>query len=302
MSLIDFISNLAGLLLWLNWRAIRFDPLAKTTPATLTGTLRRAAPSRFRRWHLLAALAGLLLLRALLYWQIGSAVNWTATLELGAIAISFRSDFFGRALLFSLCSFAVAMAVTFLWLLFLSLLKRPSAESDALQQLVRAQLGRVDNWPRSVKTVLPLVAAAIAWWLMSWPFARWAMVPQPATAVQRLEQALVVGLGSYLAWKSLIVAVLLLHVVNSYIYFGNQAFWNYLNGLARRLLAPLRHAPLRVGRVDFAPVLAIVLVFLFANFAEHGFKSAPRIDAQGKRQPPLIEIPGLVDLYRAVSR
>src|SRR6185369_15814235 len=113
MSLIDFILNLAGLLLWLNWRAVRFDPLAKTTPATLMGTLRRAEPSRFRRWHLLAALAGLLLL---------------------------------RALLFSLCSFGFAMAVFFLWLLFLSLLKPPGGEDDSLQRLVRLQLGRLYKW------------------------------------------------------------------------------------------------------------------------------------------------------------
>jgi hypothetical protein len=73
MGLIDFILNLAGLLLWLNWRSIRFDPLGKRTPATLVGTLRRAEPSRLRRWHLLAVLGGLLLLRALFYWQIGSA-------------------------------------------------------------------------------------------------------------------------------------------------------------------------------------------------------------------------------------
>jgi uncharacterized protein YggT (Ycf19 family) len=270
MSLIDFILNLAGLLLWFNWRAVRFDPLAKTMPATLTGTLRRAAPSRFQRWHLLAALAGLLLLRALLYWQIGSTVNWTGTLELGAIAISFRSDFFGRALLFSLGSFGVAMAVFFLWLLLLSLLQPPDPESDSLRRLVRLQLGRVDNWPQPVKAALPLVAVAGAWWLMSWPLAQWAIVPRPATAVQRLEQAMVIGLGGYLAWKYLITAVLMLHVVNSYVYFGNHAFWNGVHGLARPLLRPLRRVPLRVGKVDFAPVLVIALVMVLARLLETG--------------------------------
>ena len=47
MGIIDFILNLAGLLLWLNWRALRFDPLGKRTPATLIGTLRRAEPRAF---------------------------------------------------------------------------------------------------------------------------------------------------------------------------------------------------------------------------------------------------------------
>ena len=39
MGLIDFILNLAGVLLWLGWRSIRFDPLGRSTPATLVGTL-----------------------------------------------------------------------------------------------------------------------------------------------------------------------------------------------------------------------------------------------------------------------
>ena len=52
MGLLDFILNLVGLLLWFNWRAARFDPLSKFTPATLAGTLRRAEKTSFRRWHL----------------------------------------------------------------------------------------------------------------------------------------------------------------------------------------------------------------------------------------------------------
>ena len=47
MGFVDFILNLAGLLLWINWRAAMFDPLGKRTPATLIGTLRRAAPANF---------------------------------------------------------------------------------------------------------------------------------------------------------------------------------------------------------------------------------------------------------------
>jgi len=135
---------------------------------------------------------------------------------------------------------------------------------------VRPQLGSVDNWPWSVKAALPLVSVAGVWWLMSWPLAHWAIVPRLAGEVQRLEQALVIGLGSYLAWKHLIVAVLLLHVVNSYVYFGNHSFWNHVNGIARQLLLPLRRVPLRIGKVDFAPVLAIAVVLFLSRLMESG--------------------------------
>src|SRR5438876_796031 len=121
MALIDFILNLAGVLLWLTWLSIGFDPLVNSTAATLAGTLRRAEPASVKAWHLLAGLAGLLILRALLYWQLGAAVDWTPTLRLGAIALAFRSDMLAHMLLFSGLSFVAVVAIFYVWLLFLSL-------------------------------------------------------------------------------------------------------------------------------------------------------------------------------------
>lgn len=270
MSLIDFILNVAGVLLWFNWRALPFDPLVRTTPATLTGTLRRAAPSRFRRWHLPVTILGLIFLRAVFYRQIGPAVDWTANLNLAVVTISFRSDYFGRMLLFSTLSFGVALTVFFLWMIFLSLLRRPVAESDSLQRLLRTQLGMVEGWPRGVKACLPLLLGGALWWLASWLLTRWAIVPPPVSGAHRLEQALVIGAGSYLAWKFLIIGALVLHIINSYVFLGKHAFWHYLSQIAGAMLRPLRNLPLRVGKVDFAPVLGMVLIFFVARFWEIG--------------------------------
>jgi uncharacterized protein YggT (Ycf19 family) len=138
-----------------------------------------------------------------------------------------------------------------------------------LQRLVRTQLGVMDACPRGLKPWLPLLAGTFCWWLASWPLTYWAIVP-PVSPRHRLEQALVIGAGSYLAWKFLIVGVLVLHIVNSYVYLGRHPFWYYLNDVARALLAPLRQLPLRMGKVDFAPVLGIALVFLGARLLEQG--------------------------------
>ena len=198
MGIIDFILNLAGLLLWLNWRSLRFDPLGKRTPATLIGTLRRAEPRKLRRWHLLAVLGGLLFLRAVLYWQVGSGVGWASgTLNLGVIELSFRSDHFRHILLFSLFSFGLTLGVFYLWLLLFSILAGP----EPFHRLVRLQLGPIDYLPRGAKFILPLVLVAPLWWLMSWLLAWLAIVPQPVSTVHRVEESLVIGLGSYLAWK-----------------------------------------------------------------------------------------------------
>jgi uncharacterized protein YggT (Ycf19 family) len=264
MGLIDFILNLAGLLLWLNWRAAKADPLGKSKPATLIGTLRRAEPANASRWHLAAVLGGLLLLRALFYWQIGSALKpvWAGTLDLGVIAPSFVSSSFWRILLFSIFSFARMFGILYLWLVLLSILDGPMPT----HRLVKMQLGKVDGWPRWIKFLLPLAVIALVWGLASWPFV-W-LHPKPAmSGVHRIEESLVIALGSYLVWKFLIGALLALHLLNSYIYFGKSPFWNYVNATAKQLLRPLEKIPLRAGRADFAPVVGIALVFLLAGLA-----------------------------------
>ena len=270
MALIDFILNLAGLLLWLNWRSLKFDPLLSASAASLAGTLRRAAPRRVKPWHFLAALAALLLFRAVLYWQIGSEVNWTPNLHLGAIAVSFRSDFFGRTLLFSLCSFAVALAVFYLWLLLLSLVNGRAADVDPWQRLGRLHLGQVDRWAWPIKLILPLLIVTMLWLALSPLFARLEIIPPALSAKHRLEQALVIGFGAYLPWKYLIGSFLALYLLSNYVFLGSEPFWNFVGLTGRNLLIPLRRIPLRLGKADFAPVVGIALVFLAAGFAEHG--------------------------------
>jgi len=261
---VDFILNLAGLLLWLNWRSLRFDPLAKRTPATLMGTLRPAAPKKLRRWHLLVFLAALLFLRAVFYRWI--APFWIGKLDLGVIAPTFRSDWFSGILLFSFLSFGLALGIFYVGLLFLSLLSGP----EPIHSLVKIPLGRVDGWPRWAKILLPLFGTAAAWWLAGWLLAWLQILPPPVSVAQRLEQSLVIGLGSYLVWKFPAAAILALHLLNSYVYFGRNPVWKYINATAQAFLAPLKKIPLRAGKVDFAPVAAIGLVFLAAEFAARG--------------------------------
>ena len=268
MALIDFILNLAGLLLWLSWCSVRFDPLDKRRPATLIGTLRRAEPQHLRRWHLLVALAGLLLLRAGIYWQIGSTTKpvWAGTLNLGVLVPAFKSDSLLRMTIFSCFSFGLTFGMFYLCLLLLSILAGP----EPFHRLVRMPLGGMDRWPRWAKFLLPLVATAAFWWLGSWLLASLQVIPEPVSPAHRLEEALVIALGSYLIWKYVIGALLILHLLNSYIYFGKHPFWAYVNAEAQTLVSPLRGLPLRVGKVDFAPIVGMALVFLAAELAGRG--------------------------------
>lgn len=259
MAIVDFILNLGGLLLWLNWRSLRFDPLAKRTPATLMGTLRPAAPKKNRRWHLLVFLAVLLFLRAVVYrWLVPF---WTGQLDWLLTAPTFRSDVFGRILAFSFLSFGLTLGYFYVGLLFLSLLSGP----EPVHSLVKIPLGRVDGWPRWAKILLPFWVTALAWLLLSWPLG-W-LQNLPASMTVRIEQSVAIGLASYLVWKLPAGFLLGLHLLNSYIYFGKNPFWKYVNVTAQKMLAPLKKIPLHVGKVDFAPVVALGLLFLAAEFA-----------------------------------
>jgi uncharacterized protein YggT (Ycf19 family) len=271
MGIVDFILNLAGLLLWIKWRSLPFDPIHKRTPATLVGTLRRAAPSHFRRWHLLAAIGALLVLRALFYWQIGSASTpaWVGKLDMEATVLPFVSNSFERMLLFSAFSFGLALGIFYLWLLLFSILAGQTAKGQSIHRLVRMQLGGIDGWPRWAKIISPLAVTALVWGLASWPFA-WLHPRQTMSVAHRIEESLVIGLGSYLAWKFVAAALLVLNLLNTYIYFGKHPFWNYINATAQNLLAPLRKIPLRAGRVDFAPVIGIAIIFFTAELAQRG--------------------------------
>ena len=264
MAIVDFILNLAGLLLWLNWRSMRFDPLAKRLPATLMGTLRPAAPAKFHRWHLLIFIVVLLGLRAAAYHWL--APLWVGHLGLGTVVVQFRSDSFARMGLFSFLSFGGALGIFYTALLLLSLLKGP----DPIHRLVKIPLGRVDDWSAPVKILLPFLIAAPAYGLLVAATAQLHLFPPVETMTLRIEQSVVVALGVYLVWKFPLALLLVLHLLGAYVYFGSHPVWNYARVTAQKILGPLKKIPLRVGKVDFVPLLGLVLIFLIAVALERG--------------------------------
>jgi len=267
MGTVDFILNLAGLLLWLNWRSNRFDPLVRRRPATLMGTLRPAEPQKLRRWHFLAFIAIMLFFRALIYWWLGRLFPkvWVAQLDLGVTTLPFRSDQFERMLVFSFLSFAVLLGIYYVWVLALSLLAGP----QPIQSLVTIPLGRVDRWPHWARAVLPFVSTAVLWWLATWLLVHLGVL-MPLHAAGRFQQSVILGVNTYLLWQYPFEIILLLYLLNSYIYFGRHPLWQYVAATAHTLLQPLRRIPLQAGKVDFAPLVGIALIFLIAHFGERG--------------------------------
>lgn len=276
MSLINFILNLAGLLLWFGWCAIRSDPFRQSAPATLAGTIRRAEAPIVKRWHFLAALGLLLLVRGFLYWQIGPAVNWTPRINLVVVVLAFRGDAFGPELLFSFLSFSRVLLVFYFWLLVLAMINRDVADPGVIHKLLGQQLGSVARWPRWIQGLLPVVVVP-GFWLVLHPLLVHSQVMNPAKSMLHLfGQGILVGAAIYLSLKYLLPAILILHLLASYVYFGRSPAWDFIGTTARNILAPLKHFPLHYRKMDFAPLIGIVAILVLSNLLPIARWSAQR--------------------------
>lgn len=268
MSFVDFLLNTACLLLWLNYRTYAIARRAAPAALTLPSLVKRAEPRREHRWAYLAGLAVVLGLRGLFYWQIGPAADWTPRLDLGVVVVALRSDYWERALIFSVLSFLRFLTLFYLWLILLSVVNRGVPSTDPVQRLVRGHLGWLERWPGWLKLVLPWGVICLGWYGAATGLSRLDILPPAQSDVSRWGQAALVGLCAYLSWKFLISGVLFLHLVNSYLYLGQAPFWTFLAASARHLLRPLRFLPLQVSKLDFAPLVGIALVLFLAEWAE----------------------------------
>jgi uncharacterized protein YggT (Ycf19 family) len=214
-------------------------------------------------------LLALLLGRAVFYWQAGARLQWDPGISLSTFSLFFRSDWPGRMVLFSFLSFGAMLGFFYLCLLLLSSVNAPVPDADPAQRLVRLHLGRLERWPGLVKLLLPLVVTMALWCALNPLLLSIHMVTE-VSAWRLLAQGAVIGLAAYLALKFLVVGFLALYVLNSYVYLGDFPFLDFVNTTARGLLRPLRRLPLRIGRVDLAPLAGMALVMAAAELGRRG--------------------------------
>ena len=260
MGAIDFISNLAVLLLWLSWRSMRFDALVRSLPVTLVGTLKRAEPRRLKYWQIGGLLGAIVILRGLLYWSIGAPADWTPKLNLEFVVLAFRCDSPSATLVFSCLSLTRAFIVLYFWLVALTIINGSNAETDAIQKLVRLHLGRAARWPWPLQLLLPYLAVMALWMAVEPLLAYLGVMSSVHSTGHLLGQGALVGLGLLLSLKYVLPAFLCLHLVASYIYLGTSPVWEFIAATSANVTAPLRWLPLRFARLDFTPLAGAVLI------------------------------------------
>ena len=62
-------------------------------------------------------------------------------------------------------------------------------------------------------------------------------------------------------FRQLLPAFLVVHLVASYVYLGKSPVLDFTELTARNILSPLNGFSLRTGKVDFAPIIAVVMTF-----------------------------------------
>lgn len=272
MLLLHSILNLVALLLWVNWRGMGFKEYVPYR-STLVHTLRSAEERPTGRWRYLAALVTLLYLRGMLYQLVGPALKWVPTLDLGVLTLPFRSDQPWRMMLYSGLTFLSLLAAFHLGLLLLSMVNRTIPDTQPVQHLVRLHLGRIERWPILAKLLLPL-AILTPLWLSLHPLLVAAGLIQAGAGFRLIaEQGLILSLVAFLFWKSLILAVLLVHIVSSYVHLGHSPLLEFTSETARRLLTLLRWLPLQWHRIDFAPAILAALIWFAGWGLERGLSA-----------------------------
>jgi hypothetical protein len=265
-GLLDLILNIVGLLLWFNWRAAGMK-----TPApgaiSLAGTLQRTETLEPQRWFSFGCLIALLVVRPLLYCQIGAKVNWTARLDLTAITLPFRSDLLSRMYLFSTLSFLVALGVVYGSLLLLSVVNNSSRTTDHYTRLIQLQLGWIGRWYWPVRLLLTPALAALAWMAIAPLLVKFGIIPAPRNSGHAWQIAGLLSLSAILTWKYVVALFLGLHLLNNYVYLGNSSFWQFVALTGNRLVWPIRWLPLRFGKVDLVPAIILIAALVGAHFA-----------------------------------
>jgi hypothetical protein len=268
MSLVDLFLNLAGLLMWVSWRGISGVESAGSA-GTILGNLRPAERVRRPRWGYLAGLLGLLIVRAILYRQLGPGLPWHPSWSVAAVTLSFRSDSFLRMLGYSFMSFGWLLMTWYTWWIAVLVINRSPKDRDGVTRAVRRQLGWLGTLPAPLLAALPPLAAGLAWLAIGSSASYFRLMPELQDGGHLVEQALVMALSQVCVLRWFLVGVLLLHLLNLYVYMGNHAFWDFIQQTGERLARPF--AVFRMGHLDLSPLPAAVVMWFILNLLGYGF-------------------------------
>tara|TARA_B100001123_G_scaffold132559_1_gene153762 strand:+ start:1931 stop:2749 length:819 start_codon:yes stop_codon:yes gene_type:complete len=264
MDWLHSILNLIGLLFWVLWRA---GTLLRPKPSNaLAGPTPRPGKIFKHSWVYLIGLIVLLTLRAVFYNQFGPGLNWTPSMELIHEAPHFRSDFFPRALAYSILSFSrwlIALYICFALLITII----PKEDSSGIWgSFLRCQFSRLGK----LQTIALWVTALLLASLLHIVEIEWmTLIGVRVENTQNYHHLPLLVMLDFRAATYLTMVIVSLYILNSFIYFGEKKFWKKVDDCGKQLLAPIRKIPLMVGKLDLAPFVVMAFAYGLSYILRH---------------------------------
>lgn len=266
LETINLLLNLAGLGLWAGAFAFSRDAVRLSRPLTLLSTLRPETSAAHGRLVLLGSLTAMLVLRAAAYWNFSTSGGRLPSVDFGILSISFRSDLLTDMLAYSISSFLVFLYLYYLWMFGISLCCRSSGPVNSIENFLNQQFRFLASWHVGWKVFASLSVGAGLWLAVGSALLFFGIGEIPQESVSTLLwQSPFVAASLGCSFLLVMAAVLALHFINSYVYFGEHAVWPFIDRTAKVYLSPFRRFPLMLGRFDFSPILGI-LAFWFLNW------------------------------------
>jgi len=256
MDWLHGILNLIGLLFWILWRA---GTMPRPKPANvIAGPTPRQGTIFKHSWVYLMALVVLLILRAIFYNQFGPGLNWIPSLELLDEAPHFRSDFFPRALAYSVLSYARWLSSFYFCLALLITVKPDTDTAKMWRSFLRSQFG----WLGGLSSTALWVAALFLAILLHIVEFEWMYRIGVRTGRDlSYEYVPLLIVLDFRAATYLVMGILTLYILNSFVYFGERSFWKNVDAAGKRLVSSICRFPLVVGKVDLAPFIVMGVAY-----------------------------------------
>jgi len=268
MAVLNFLLDLVALVLGLSVLGVGArGPVHRA--GTLLGNLKPAESRRPRGWKPLAALAALLVFRPFLYSSLAEILRTVPEWSPTPASVPFRPDYFSRLFAFSVISFLWTLLIFLTWMLLLAALARCCREPAAWNRFFQETLGPIARVPLIFAFLLPSLAAGLLWFLSRWPL-HWLGILPAADPELLGQQSLLVALGLWVSIRWLLAGLLLLRLLNTYVYLGTHPFWDFVHQIGGVLLRPLRWLPLQIGKLDFAPLFIATFILTAGWGAERG--------------------------------
>lgn len=259
MALLNLLLDLVALVLLLTGLGVG-SRMPAHRAGTLLSNLKLAESSRARRWPLFASLAALLLLRPFIYAPLAEVSGWVPEWNPLPASVPFRADFLNRLLVFSLISFAWTLLQFLSWMLIAAALARGTREPSAWNRFFHDLLGPFSRLPTVVMLLMPAAAAGFAWIAVAGPLHWIGILPAIHSWRHLAFQAAMVGAGVWASAGWMLCALLLLRLVNMYVYLGTHPFWDFVHQAGGVLLRPLEWLPVRIGKLDLLALAGALLV------------------------------------------